>query len=48
MNTPLRLFIVATTAFIITLGCASCNTTQGMGRDIQQLGSTIERKAAGH
>lgn len=48
MNTLLRLFIVAITTAFITLGCTSCQTTQGMGRDIQQLGSTMERKINGN
>lgn len=40
-------FIFAFGMLILTLSfLSSCNTTRGIGRDMQHVGSTIERQAA--
>ena len=46
-STILRLAgsLLAAAGFIITL--TSCNTTRGVGRDVEHVGNHIER-AAGH
>ena len=40
-------FIFGFGMFILTLSfLSSCNTTRGLGRDVQKVGSTIEQQAA--
>jgi len=34
-------FVILTLSFL-----SSCNTTRGLGRDVQTVGNTIERQAA--
>lgn len=40
-------FIFAFGMFILTMSfLSSCNTTRGLGRDVQKVGTTIEQQAA--
>jgi len=40
-------FIFAFGMFILTMSfLSSCNTTRGLGRDVQKVGNTIEQQAA--
>ncbi|TDU66561.1 putative small secreted protein [Prosthecobacter fusiformis] len=40
-------FIFAFGMFVLTLSfLSSCNTTRGLGRDVQKVGNTIETQAA--
>ena len=40
-------FIFVLGMFVLTMSfLSSCNTTRGLGRDVQKVGSTIEQQAA--
>ena len=39
--------LLATTA-LVSLCLSSCNTTRGLGRDVQSLGQEIQQEAAEH
>lgn len=43
MNTLSIRIITCTAALLMAVGFSSCRTTKGLGQDIQNLGSTMER-----
>lgn len=44
-NTLLSLVLALMTAAFAALGLAGCNTTEGIGEDIEAAGSAIDKKA---
>lgn len=44
-NTLLSLVLALMTAAFVALGLAACNTTEGLGEDIEAAGGAIDKKA---
>jgi predicted small secreted protein len=38
--------VLIVAAFAVTMALAACNTVQGAGKDVQSLGSAIEKVAS--
>ncbi|MGI8602172.1 MAG: entericidin A/B family lipoprotein [Verrucomicrobiales bacterium] len=47
LNSLPAFLLAAVTGFSL-LGLPACNTTAGVGRDVQKVGRTIEREAVQH
>ena len=46
MNSPLRkLTALLFSATVLVLASAGCNTTKGVGKDVEKLGEKIQEKA---
>lgn len=47
-NTISRSLTVVAVLFLLTLSLAACNTTKGVGKDIQKAGTGLENSAEKH
>lgn len=45
MSSPVRLFALLAAGLLLMAAATSCNTTRGLGQDIEQTGENIQRSA---